>query len=60
VNFDAGPGKPPGVDRRVAVGGEDVDAAARERDCSRLSRPREADDEDAVGKRQRRKNVKSR
>jgi hypothetical protein len=60
VDFDAGIRKPAGVEGRVTVGAEHADAAARERECRRLPRAREADDEDAVGKRQRRKNVKSR
>jgi hypothetical protein len=60
VHFDAPLGKPPGVDPRVAVGGDHLDPAARQGESRRLARPREPDDEDAAGELQRRKNVKSR
>jgi hypothetical protein len=60
VDFDAGVGKPAGVDRRVSVGGDHVNAVARQSECRRLARPGEPNDEDVAGKRQRRKKVKSR
>ena len=60
MHFDARFGKPARVHRRVAVGREHLDSAARQRECRRLARASEADNEDAAGKLQRRKNVKSR
>jgi hypothetical protein len=58
VQFDAVLGKPPGLELRGAVGGDDLDAATRERGGRGETRPGQADDEDAARElRQRRKNV---
>jgi hypothetical protein len=60
VDFDAGGRKPAGVDRRVPIGGDDIDAVASQGECRRLARAGQPDDQDAAGERQRRKKVKSR
>jgi hypothetical protein len=60
VDFDTGGLKPAGVDSRVPVRRDDIDAVASKRERRGLARAGEPDDEDAAWKLQRRKNVKSR